>query len=265
MQETDSSDRFAPTASPDWRESLPQDLREEPSLRAIKDVAALAKSYVHAQRMVGADKIAIPGRNAAPEDWSAVFDRLGRPVSPDAYGFARPEDGDIPYDEAIEKAFRGKAHELGLLPQQATGLFDWWLQTQMQAWRELQANAGEQRRMGEQSLRSEWGMGFDRHVDAANAALRRFADEELTGRLGEGLGNDPAFIRFCARVGALLAEDRLAGDGAPSGGTGEAKRRIAEVLADRAHPYFNNRDPRHEHAVDYVRGLFESAYGEGSR
>lgn len=253
----------APAAN--WREQLPQELREEASLRDIKDVASLAKSYVHAQRMVGADKIALPGRNATPDDWSAVFDRLGRPASPEAYAFERPEAGDLPYDEALEQAFRGKAHELGLLPQQARGLFDWWLQTQMQAFRELQRNAQSGRHENEQRLRGEWGMAYDRHVDAANTALRRFADEELTGRLGEGLGNDPAFIRFCAKVGALLAEDRLTGAGAPQGGAGEARRRISEVLADRAHPYFNNRDPRHDHAVDYVRGLFEQAYGEDGK
>jgi len=249
----------------DWRENLPPELREDASLRHIKDIPALAKSYVHAQRMIGADKIALPGRNARPEDWAGVFDRLGRPPSPDAYAFDRPEGQDMPYDEALEQAFRGKAHELGLLPQQAKGLFDWWLNTQMQAYRDLQLNAASGRQENEQLLRGEWGMAYDRHVGAANAALRRFADEELTGRLGEGLGNDPAFIRFCAKVGALLAEDRLAGEGAPMGGPGEARRKIAEVLADRAHPYFNNRDPRHDHAVDFVRGLFESAYGEDGK
>ncbi len=39
-------------------DSLPEDLRGEPSLRTFTDPASLAKSYVNAQRMIGADKIA---------------------------------------------------------------------------------------------------------------------------------------------------------------------------------------------------------------
>lgn len=259
MQDTDKT-ADAPAA--DWRDGLPPELREDASLRDIRDVAALAKSYVHAQRLVGAERIAVPGRNATDEDWQRLFERLGRPATPEAYALERPQDGAAPYDEALENAFRSRAHALGLLPQQARGLHEWWLGAQAAALREAEEGQQAGRAAAEARLREGWGAGYERQMGAANAALRRFADAELQARLGEGLGNDPAFIQFCARIGALLAEDRLAGAGGPEAGAGDAKRRIAEVLADRAHPYFNNRDPRHGHAVDYVRGLFESAYGE---
>ena len=35
-----------------WRESLPEDLKEDPSLKSIQDVPGLAKSFIHAQKMV---------------------------------------------------------------------------------------------------------------------------------------------------------------------------------------------------------------------
>ena len=45
----------APAVS--FLDTLPEDLRGEPSLRNFNDVGALAKSYTHAQRMIGGDEI----------------------------------------------------------------------------------------------------------------------------------------------------------------------------------------------------------------
>ncbi|MBL8675509.1 MAG: hypothetical protein JNL07_11515, partial [Rhodospirillales bacterium] len=114
-----------------------------------------------------------------------------------------------------------------------------------------------------EALRAEWAHRFDDRLRRANDALRRFADDELRERVAEGLGDDPAFIRFCARIGDLVGEHRLEGPGAGAGFSSavDAKRRIAEVFADRGHPYFQRDDPRHAHAVEEVRRLFESAYG----
>jgi len=54
-------------------DSLPEDLRNEPSLRLFSDPASLAKSYVHAQRMIGADKIPLPGKSATDDEWRQVY------------------------------------------------------------------------------------------------------------------------------------------------------------------------------------------------
>ena len=61
-----------------FRDSLPEDLRNNPSLKNFNDVGGLAKSYVHAQRMIGADKIALPNQNSTDEDWANVYNKLGR-------------------------------------------------------------------------------------------------------------------------------------------------------------------------------------------
>ena len=72
-------------ASDDWRSTIPEEIRGHKSLEHIQDVGALAKSYVNAQSMIGADKLAIPGKHATDDDWSDVYAKLGRPDSPDAY------------------------------------------------------------------------------------------------------------------------------------------------------------------------------------
>ena len=86
-QDTGSQDvATAVSAAPvGFLDSLPEDLRVEPSLRNFTDPASMAKSYVHAQRMIGADKIPLPGKTATDEDWANVWFNLGRPQAPSEY------------------------------------------------------------------------------------------------------------------------------------------------------------------------------------
>ena len=72
----------------------------------------------------------------------------------------------------------------------------------------------------------------------------------------------PPWVELRDAEGTLIA---LTAEG-PGAGAGfasavDAKRRNAEVFADRGQPYFQRDDPRHAHAVEEVRRLFESAYG----
>ena len=55
-----------------WKDSLPEEIRGHKSLETIKDVGSLAKGFVHAESMIGSDKIAVPGKWATDDDWSAV-------------------------------------------------------------------------------------------------------------------------------------------------------------------------------------------------
>ena len=53
-----------PEVNVDWKQSIPEDIRADKSLESIKDVGSLAKSYIHAQKLVGSDKIPIPNKYA---------------------------------------------------------------------------------------------------------------------------------------------------------------------------------------------------------
>ena len=62
-----------------WKDTLPDDLKAEKALESIQDIPGLAKSYIHAQKMIGSDKIPVPNKYATDEDWQAVYNKLGRP------------------------------------------------------------------------------------------------------------------------------------------------------------------------------------------
>ena len=50
-------------AAIDWKTSLTEDIRADKSLAPIKDINSLAKSYIHAQKLVGVEKIPLPNKS----------------------------------------------------------------------------------------------------------------------------------------------------------------------------------------------------------
>ena len=98
-----------------WRQALPEDIRNERSLDSIKTFGTLAKSFVSAQKMIGANKVAIPGENATADEINAFHKALGRPDKMEDYsldGIELPEG--ITLDDNITKQFREFAFNHGM-------------------------------------------------------------------------------------------------------------------------------------------------------
>ena len=109
----------------DFLQMIPEELREHPSISPIKDVENLARSYVNAQRLIGADKIAVPV-NPTEEDLDRIYDRLGRPEAPSDYGF--DVDGNV-ITEELATDYEDIAHKSRLTPSQAKGVLDYYKST----------------------------------------------------------------------------------------------------------------------------------------
>ena len=106
----------------DFLSTIPEELRDHPSLSPIKDVENLARSYVNAQKLIGADKIPMPV-NPTDEDLDRIYGRLGRPET--AEGYEIPVDGNIVTEE-VAKDYANVAHKLRLSPQQASGILEYY-------------------------------------------------------------------------------------------------------------------------------------------
>ncbi len=232
--------------TPEWLQSISEDLRANPTLIKFSDVEGLAKSYINAQNLIGRDKIPMP---ESEDDWNGVFDRLGRPGTGDEYNLARPElpEG-MQMNEEVSKAFRDTAHQLGLSDKQAAGLFDWYWKNTTAQHADMQKKGELAREEATVALRTEYGEAFERKVVAGERALDEFGSEELIEHLKEtGLNNDPRMIRFLANVGEKMMEDGgLKGTGTGSGAQTpeEIQDEINTLMAKPA--YVNKKDPEHE-------------------
>ena len=239
-------------------ESLPEEIRNEPSLRTFTDPGALAKSYVNAQRMIGADKIALPGKSATADEWREVYTRLGAPTSAKEYQF----DGDVPLEENYLNSFREHALNAGLRPSQANEMMNF-IRSTIQGMDENMSQTAEKARYeAEQELRQEFGQAFEQRLEMAQLAAKNllgstdmFDNIQLSD--GRMLGDHPEIIRMFSNLASQIGEDNLAGDTTELIMTPEeASRQIAEMTR-RDGPYWDRMHPEHETYIQEVLRLRE--------
>ena len=263
---TGSSD--APAAeTADWRSGLPEDIRNDPSLADIKDVGAMAKSYINGQKLIGKNRISLPGEGATDEEWSAFHSQLGRPEKSSLYDFGeRPAlpDG-LEYDEGFETAYKDLAFKAGLTSQQAKTIFDGYheyIQTKSSSEGE---NAAAQSAEWVNSLKKEFGKAYNERIELASRAVDTYGDGQLKEWLdNSGMGNNPMMVKLFAKIGEGIAEGRS--DSAQQRGfimtPDQAKQEIARYNRDQTFmsAYQNGDNPGHAEAVKKMDSLFKLAY-----
>lgn len=267
--ETDNLDQTT-EQTPDWRAGLDASVKEHPSLKNFKSPGDLAKSWVEAQKLIGRDKIPVPGEKATKEDWDVVFDRLGRPKDKTGYQLKDkklPDGFPAPKPEFME-SLKEKALELGLLPGQLNGLYEWFMDNEAGEFNNYTSERDKQRGEAENALRKRWGKAYEQNFQIAEQAVNKYGTEQFIEKLkATGLNNDPDTIEFIANMAKNFSEDKIAGK--PAGLTlspEEAKAKIAsiqsEAMKDRNHWMNNKHHPEYEYGMKMWKDLHEQAYPE---
>ena len=247
-----------PETSTDWKVSLSDDVKADKSLENIKDINALAKSYIHAQKMVGSDKIPVPNKYATEDDWNAVYEKLGRPKTADGYKFDLPQDKQV--DEVSLKEFSSQAHKLGLLPNQAQGMVKFYNEITAKSLQDADSKALAARETSTKELKQEWGQAFDQKVSqAATLAKSVGATELLNTNLADGtkLGDHPVMIKAFAELANKMGEDSIVQASGPTYLTpNQIEKQIGE-LTQTDSAYWDKNHINHEAAVQEVLALRE--------
>jgi len=247
-----------PETSTDWKVSLSDDVKADKSLENIKDINALAKSYIHAQKMVGSDKIPVPNKYATEDDWNAVYEKLGRPKTADGYKFDLPQDKQV--DEVSLKEFSSQAHKLGLLPSQAQGMVKFYNEITAKSLQDADSKALTARETSTKELKQEWGQAFDQKVSqAATLAKSVGATELLDTNLADGtkLGDHPVMIKAFAELANKMGEDSIVQASGPTYLTpNQIEKQIGE-LTQTDSAYWDKNHTNHEAAVQEVLALRE--------
>jgi hypothetical protein len=249
----------------DFLNLIPEDIRQHPSLSPIKDVENLARSYVNAQRLIGADKVPMPV-NPTDEDLDRIYDRLGRPKSPDKYGIS-PDGNIITEERATEYA--DIAHRLRLTPDQAQGVLDYYrsvAENDLTSMTNANAQALEQ---SAAELQAEWGDNYDAKIQSAQKVVDQFeAGSIMEMQLADGtkLGNHPEVIRAFAKIAdfrqTVTSEDTVSESTSSMGmSVQQAGNEIQAIMGDRSHAYWDKKNPQHQQAVDRMAQLMEMQHG----
>jgi len=243
----------------DFKSLIPEDFKEEKSLQNFQNMNDFVKSYLHSQKLVGADKIPVPNKMATDEDWNAVYERLGRPETPDGYKYELPKETKL--EESTLKAFSEEAHKLGLLPKQAQGIINYYNSMAEQSEQAAQVNEEAARASAEAELRKEYGPAYDLKIaQARNLATNSLGSDFLKNtKLADGtvLGNHPQVVRAFADLASKMSEDSMVPGESTSAMTVKEIDSEIESLTQPGSAYWDKTHINHRKAVSEVQRLYE--------
>jgi hypothetical protein len=165
-----------------------------------------------------------------------VYNRLGRPESPDKYGLPVPEGDDGSFAQAAAPVL----HELGLTTRQAKGLAEWWNKAssaRIEAEGEAFSKASEAEYA---ALKGEWGTAAAQNEELAKRAVLKFSkeagiDEAAFDAMERAIGTAKVMKLFHA-IGSQFSESSFVASDAPTGGAltpAQAKQKVAGMFADK--------------------------------
>ena len=241
-----------------FKDSIPDEYREEKSLENINSIDDLVKSYLHAQKLVGTNKIPVPNKHSTDEDWNEVFKRLGAPDSPEGYKY-NLKDQELDGQQISE--FNKEAHKLGLLPKQAEGLIKFYNEMNGNIAASQEEQAAQAQLNTEVELKKEFGPQFGKRLDQAKKlAIGTLGQDFLENTYlkdGSRLGDNLSVIKAFSNLADKLSEDEIIkGDGADYMTAKEIEKDIAD-LTQEGSPYWNKTHPNHQKNVAEVLKLRE--------
>ena len=245
-----------------FQDLIPESFKEEKSLSNFNNMEDFVKSYLHAQKLVGADKIPVPNKHATDEDWNEVFKRLGAPDTPDGYKY-NFKDQEV--DENSVKAFNETAHRLGLLPKQAEGLIKFYNELNQNQSQSLEEQAAQAQMVTEAELKKEFGPQYAKRLDQAKKlAVNSLGEDFLNDTIlkdGSRLGDNLTVIKAFSDLADKLSEDPIIqGDGSQYMTAKDIEKEITE-LTQEGSAYWNKTHPNHRKSVEEVLKLREMLNG----
>ncbi|WP_374374820.1 hypothetical protein [Dongia sp.] len=248
-----------------WHGDLDPELGQLVQQKGWRSASDALNSYRHLERLVGADRLALPAADAGDEAWAPVWDKLGRPKEAAAYPLAAPEGK--PYDPATADWFRDLAHRIGLTSTQAQALHDGFLARLPVS----ETPAREQPRGPDpaESLRELWGHRHEANMAAARRAYAAFLAEEAPFHdIADAIG-ETALMQMLAKVGRMIGEDSITARADGNSGPRNPAEALAEIAklqraaqADSQHPYVSKTHPEHQNLVKRMEALYALAYEE---
>ena len=191
--------------TPDWKASLPGELKTHEALAKVKDVAELAKGYV-----------------------DAVGKKGETPVSIDQYSFEAPAEAkDVAIDTTSVAAFKQLAFDLKVPADAANKMFQFALKREIEAHKQLAQLVETEHKAGDEAMTKAWGAEKEANRAVAIKVLKQFGGEAVEKALEKsGLARNFAVVDFLYKVGKAMSESTLKDNG-PGG-----KPRKIETMPD---------------------------------
>ena len=263
------------TFIPEWYKSdnLPEEVRGSESLAVIKNLSDLAKRTVHAEKMVGKNKIAVPKPGADQSEWDAFQTAVGQanpalavPAEAKDYKFDIPEGMESLFSDERMDASRTLAKEVGVTQAQ----FEKFMQADAAQAAELQAAQQQEverkRDADELALKKEWGAAYDERIHVVKRLISEAFGSDNPGKMNflQKFASDPDFVRFAADVGSKMVESKALVAELSQSTPNESLARIKELEATPGYrsPSSDMTDAQRTEITNQIREQYKIAYPE---
>ncbi len=258
-----------------WRSALPEDMRDNASLRDFPDVSALAKSFIDTQAYVG-NSVRIPTDDASDEAKQEFYDKilakapgvmkrpnledpvqstefyrsLGAPESADGYEIPTVDGIKLPDERA--KFLKEMAYKNGMSKTQFKNMVTMALEQDKEM---VNANS-RQVEDSMKKLKDTWGLAFEERMKTAAKLAKEtgappelmeaIANNEVRGDVYEWLWT------LNTQLGKETVELAGSGGGERVMSPAEADEQVNEIMGNKKHPYWDKSHPGHQGAVEKV-------------
>lgn len=225
-------------------DTAPEGIRDLVSKKGYKSVEDLGNAYVNAQKKLGVDPDRLLTIPKDGESWDGVFNKLGRPETPDGYEWDVQAPEGITIDDGILGEFGTLAHELGLSKTQAKKLVEYQLNLAAKGNEMMSQQAQAEQAQAWNALKEAKGIKSDTEMNALVEGAKKVA-----GDLGildtadkKGWGNDPDFINAMMELKSRVDESALPRKRETK--SVDPQERISAIMNDPA--FVNKMDDQHE-------------------
>jgi hypothetical protein len=220
-------------------DSLPDELKNNDTIKNTKDLTSLANQLVNAQSALGTKRLQAPQEDWGDEEWNGFFDQM-RPKD-DEYSIPELESegsesielGDEQTQELVDFAA-----EMGLSQKQFDILYDRYTslsnEGQVQQTEEFQNNVKELR----QQVQLDWGDNYNTNLALANQAYEAMSAEipEIKELIESEpvVANHPAVLKLFHRLAEVSGDTLPMAENNPASGfanenTHGIKAQISEI------------------------------------
>lgn len=199
-----------------WKEYIPEELKDRNEWNNIKDVSDLYKNYINAQQTIS-KSVRMPDANSTPEDIAAFYQKLGKPASKDDYDFdytPAKKEYVLKKDSYNFDVFKEIAEKANLTKDQyqrlASAYIDINNENYINYHASLQAQAADELKKAEASLRGEWGTGYQQNINSITDRINKLYSKNTIDRMqNAGLFRDPDFLKAHLKLTKMMTGDTV--------------------------------------------------------
>ena len=262
-----------------WKESLPEDMRENKAFEGIDSIENLAKQHIDHMQYQG-NSIRLPDADASQDAMNEFYGKMAEKVPglmptpnsddpaamkamakllgvPDEVGGYKVPEAANNFDGV--NSLLTIAHDSGLTQTQFDKVITGILSTTIGQ----QEGNQEQFDKDSRALKIKWGVTYEDNIELAkNTLAATKAPDEL--QLMAANGKLPSqTLEWLHQIGSQLGAEGInaqKNDETTRVSPAEAKSQIDTIMSDKDHPYWHPEKPGHDSAKTRVNELHAAAY-----